>query len=339
MVIDRWAWNPNLLARSVTMSKKPVLPPEIKKLKTALSPTVAALRRLAEYELEPSIDRRMQRLGERKEFLGKEEHAELLALVTFAERRTIEKLEAEVALKRLRELMPELVHRRVSAIPEGCAWRSVPCRRLLRVLPASLHGPDRTVSDRPHPPPRSRRRTILKNLALACPHCNARKWAHTHGQDPVSGKSVRLFNPRTQQWSDHFQWSAQNPLCIEGKTATGRVTSAQSEDEPSGDPGHPSTPQEIGRSRRSDELTTWAVSHPLLFQTWNRAGEQPAWWQGLTGRLVLLQQTPDRKASLPYVRLHGTIVMIPQTSLLLVEAWLPAISVCMFAVALALGST
>jgi len=47
------------------MSKKPVLPPEIKKeLKTALSPTVAALQRLAAYELEPSINRRMQRLGE-----------------------------------------------------------------------------------------------------------------------------------------------------------------------------------------------------------------------------------------------------------------------------------
>ncbi len=95
------------------MSKKPVLPPEIKKeLKTALSPTVAALRRLAEYELEPSIDRRIQRLGEQKEFLGKEEHAELMALVTFAERRTIEKLEAEVALKRLRELIPDLVNRK-----------------------------------------------------------------------------------------------------------------------------------------------------------------------------------------------------------------------------------
>lgn len=95
------------------MSKKSILPPEIKKeLKTALSPTVAALRRLAEYELEPSINRRMQKLGERKEFLGKEEHAELMALVTFAERRTIEKLEAEVALKRLRELMPELVNGR-----------------------------------------------------------------------------------------------------------------------------------------------------------------------------------------------------------------------------------
>jgi hypothetical protein len=95
------------------MPKKSSLPPEIKKeLKTALSPTVAALKRLAEFELEPSIDRRMQRLGERKEFLGKEEHAELMALVTFAQRRTIEKLEAEVALKRLRELLPELVNRK-----------------------------------------------------------------------------------------------------------------------------------------------------------------------------------------------------------------------------------
>lgn len=70
-------------------------------------------------------------------------------------------------------------------------------------------------------------RTILKNLALACPHCNARKWAHTHGQDRLSGKFVRLFNPRVQQWSNHFQWSAKIPLLIEGKTPTGRATIAR----------------------------------------------------------------------------------------------------------------
>ena len=93
------------------MPKKFELPPVLRKeLKTALMPTVAALRRLADYSLEPSLDRRMQSLGERKEFLSKEEHAELMALVTFAERRTLEKLQAEVALQRLHELLPELVN-------------------------------------------------------------------------------------------------------------------------------------------------------------------------------------------------------------------------------------
>lgn len=50
----------------------------------------------------------MHDLGERKEFLGKEEHEELLALVAFSQRRSIEKLEAQVALKRLIELLPEV---------------------------------------------------------------------------------------------------------------------------------------------------------------------------------------------------------------------------------------
>jgi hypothetical protein len=35
-----------------------------------------------------------------------------------------------------------------------------------------------------------------------------------------------LFNPRTQVWSDHFEWSGQSPVVLEGKTATGRATIA-----------------------------------------------------------------------------------------------------------------
>ena len=31
------------------------------------------------------------------------------------------------------------------------------------------------------------------------------------GEDRVSGQAVGLFNPRTQAWGDHFQWSAQRP--------------------------------------------------------------------------------------------------------------------------------
>jgi hypothetical protein len=69
--------------------------------------------------------------------------------------------------------------------------------------------------------------TILANLALACHHCNAHKWAHTVGIDPVSGASLPLFNPRTEVWSDHFQWFVQEPGVLEGKTARGRATIAQ----------------------------------------------------------------------------------------------------------------
>jgi hypothetical protein len=69
--------------------------------------------------------------------------------------------------------------------------------------------------------------TLLANLALACPHCNAHKWAHTSGLDPVSGASVPLFHPRRDLWADHFQWSIQERGVLEGKTARGRATIAQ----------------------------------------------------------------------------------------------------------------
>jgi len=79
------------------------------RLGSALRSCIQSLRRTATFELDPSLDRRMQDLGERKEFLGPGEHYELLALVGFAQKRTLEKLEAQVALQRLRELFPEMV--------------------------------------------------------------------------------------------------------------------------------------------------------------------------------------------------------------------------------------
>ena len=78
-------------------------------LRSALTSTVTALRRLANYELESPLARRLELLSERKEFLNEEEHAELLSLVEFARRRSIEKLEAQLALKQLHEIVPEMV--------------------------------------------------------------------------------------------------------------------------------------------------------------------------------------------------------------------------------------
>ena len=72
----------------------------------AIQACAVALRRMADYEIEPSLHRRMQVLGERKEFLSQEEQEELLALVDFAHKRTIEKLEAQAALDRLRTALP-----------------------------------------------------------------------------------------------------------------------------------------------------------------------------------------------------------------------------------------
>jgi HNH endonuclease len=63
--------------------------------------------------------------------------------------------------------------------------------------------------------------SIIENLALACFDCNRFKGSDIASIDPVSGKLVSLFNPRTEDWSDHFtlEGGRINPV-----TAAGRVT-------------------------------------------------------------------------------------------------------------------
>ncbi len=76
---------------------------------SAIETCAATLRRMAVYKLDPALARRMRELGERKEFLNEAEHEELLALVDFAQKRTVEKLEAQVALDRLRTALPGML--------------------------------------------------------------------------------------------------------------------------------------------------------------------------------------------------------------------------------------
>jgi hypothetical protein len=73
----------------------------------ALQSCRQVLRRVANTALDPALDRRLCDLGERKEFLSAGEHQELLALVAFTQQRTLEKLEAELALRRLQAVAPE----------------------------------------------------------------------------------------------------------------------------------------------------------------------------------------------------------------------------------------
>lgn len=63
------------------------------------------------------------------------------------------------------------------------------------------------------------------NLCLACAACNGHKQARNHAVDPDSGKSVPLFNPRQQDWKQHFVWSPDGTE-ITGLTPTGRATVA-----------------------------------------------------------------------------------------------------------------
>lgn len=76
--------------------------------RTALTASAGALRRVAAYTLPSALDRRILDLGERKESLTPDEHAELLAWVAFTQQRSAERLEAETALRRLAAVDPAL---------------------------------------------------------------------------------------------------------------------------------------------------------------------------------------------------------------------------------------
>lgn len=70
--------------------------------------------------------------------------------------------------------------------------------------------------------------TQLENLALACWYCNLKKGPNLAGIDPESGDTVPLFNPRKDEWADHFDStfsSVAGPgIEIKGRTSTGRAT-------------------------------------------------------------------------------------------------------------------
>lgn len=58
---------------------------------------------------------------------------------------------------------------------------------------------------------------------MACQRCNANRYNFITGVDPETGSITPLFNPREQNWADHFVWSADG-LTIIGTTPTGRAT-------------------------------------------------------------------------------------------------------------------
>lgn len=62
-----------------------------------------------------------------------------------------------------------------------------------------------------------------KNLWAACVMCNKIKSDQTHARDPITGRRLRLFNPRAQIWKEHFAWSSDGTEMI-GKTPCGRAT-------------------------------------------------------------------------------------------------------------------
>ena len=65
--------------------------------------------------------------------------------------------------------------------------------------------------------------TVLSNLALSCFHCNRHKSSNLSGRDPMTRRTVLLFNPRRHKWDRHFRWDG--PRLV-GCTPIGRATIA-----------------------------------------------------------------------------------------------------------------
>ena len=62
----------------------------------------------------------------------------------------------------------------------------------------------------------------LINLAWACFRCNNAKGRDISSIDAETGVLTGLYNPRTQNWDEHFEMDAH--AIIQGRTAVGRVT-------------------------------------------------------------------------------------------------------------------
>ena len=70
-------------------------------------------------------------------------------------------------------------------------------------------------------PEKHRGLTDADNLCLSCMECNRHKGTDFASFDPETGDVTRLFNPRTDQWAEHFRLEGAS---IQPLTAIGRVT-------------------------------------------------------------------------------------------------------------------
>jgi hypothetical protein len=63
--------------------------------------------------------------------------------------------------------------------------------------------------------------TELNNLAYACAQCNRLKGSNIASTDPLTGQIITLFNPRIDQWDEHFKHDGPTIIPL---TAAGRAT-------------------------------------------------------------------------------------------------------------------
>ena len=67
---------------------------------------------------------------------------------------------------------------------------------------------------------------LAENIALACDACNLHKSAATEGWDELEGRLHPLFNPRQDDWHEHFHFDGETGE-IAGSTPKGRGTIAR----------------------------------------------------------------------------------------------------------------
>lgn len=100
------------------------------------------------------------------------------------------------------------------------------CTLSLRVLPESRKNHRRAVTRRTCDSrnvwrPDNPRQSGTRMCAVQSPQ------GHTDAlpgsSERARGRSVALFNPRTQKWSRHFTWTVEG-LRVEGRTQSGRAT-------------------------------------------------------------------------------------------------------------------
>jgi 5-methylcytosine-specific restriction endonuclease McrA len=66
-------------------------------------------------------------------------------------------------------------------------------------------------------------KTSLDNTAWSCLHCNSFKGPNIAGRDDVTQQVVPLFDPRHDDWDEHFSW---DHAVLRGLTPVGRATVA-----------------------------------------------------------------------------------------------------------------
>lgn len=66
-------------------------------------------------------------------------------------------------------------------------------------------------------------KTIFNNLAYACGGCNGYKHDKISSLDSITNSKISLYNPRTDNWNEHFYWS-NDELTLNGRTPKGRIT-------------------------------------------------------------------------------------------------------------------